>query len=134
LHRTLLSLEQPYRFTAMSEFIQIVTTTVSAEEARRIAAALVEQRLAGCVQIAGPIESIYRWQGKVERAQEWQLWIKTRSSLFTEVESAIRTLHSYDVPEVLALAVLDGSEPYLSWLRTETDTSVVTNEERRDKR
>lgn len=112
----------------MSEFIQVVTTTASAEEARRIAAALVEQRLAGCVQIVGPVESIYRWQKKVERAQEWQLWIKTRSSLFVEVEGAIRKLHSYDVAEVLALSVLDGSGPYLSWLRTETDTSEPSNE------
>ncbi len=112
----------------MPEFMQVVTSTANADEARRIAAALVEQRLAGCVQIVGPVESIYRWLGQVERAQEWQLWIKTRSSLFAEVERAIRELHSYDVPEVLALAVAEGSESYLSWLREETDTSVAANE------
>jgi periplasmic divalent cation tolerance protein len=104
----------------MAEFIQVVTTTASAEEARRIAEELVDKRLAGCVQIAGPIESIYRWQKKIERSPEWQLWVKTRSSQFAEVDRAIRKLHSYDVPEVLAMAVLDGSEAYLNWLRAET--------------
>ncbi len=121
-------LEQRFYITAMPEFMQVVTSTATADEARRIAEALVEQRLAGCVQIVGPVESIYRWQGKVERAQEWQLWIKTRSPQFGEVDRAIRQLHSYDVPEVLAMAVSDGSEPYLSWLRSETDTSAAANE------
>jgi periplasmic divalent cation tolerance protein len=107
----------------MAEFVQVVTTTAGAEEARRIAEALVEKRLAGCVQIVGPIESIYRWQGKIERAQEWQLWIKARSSQFAEVEWAIRALHSYEVPEVLATPVVVGSESYLTWLRSETDSS-----------
>jgi periplasmic divalent cation tolerance protein len=107
----------------MAEFVQVVTTAASAEEARKIAEALVERRLAGCVQIVGPIESIYRWQGKIERAKEWQLWVKTRASLFAEVERAIRQLHSYEVPEVLAIAVVDGSEAYLNWLRSETDSS-----------
>jgi periplasmic divalent cation tolerance protein len=117
----------------MSEFIQVVTTTASAEVARRIATALVDGRLAGCVQIVGPVESIYRWQGKVETAQEWQLWIKTRSSLFAQVDHTIRALHSYETPEVLALAVLDGSKPYLSWLRSETDTSAAADEGRRNR-
>jgi periplasmic divalent cation tolerance protein len=107
----------------MAEFVQVVTAAASAEEARQIAEALVERRLTGCVQIAGPIESIYRWQGKIERAKEWQLWIKARSSQFAEVEQAIRQLHRYEVPEVLAVPVVDGSEAYLNWLRSETGSS-----------
>jgi periplasmic divalent cation tolerance protein len=102
------------------EYLQIVTMAASADEARRIAAALVEERLAACVQIVGPIESIYRWQGKVETATEWQCWIKTRRQRYDAVEASIRRLHSYDVPEILALPITAGSEAYLNWLSEET--------------
>src|SRR3954468_9679034 len=97
----------------LEEFIQVVTTTASQDDARQIGAALVEQRLAACVQIVGPIESIYRWSGKTETAMEWQCQIKTRRELFERVEQAIRQLHKYDVPEIIALPVLAGSELYL---------------------
>jgi len=103
-----------------TDCIQIVTTTASADEARRIGAALVEERLAACVQIVGPIESIYRWQGKVETATEWQCWIKTRSQHYDAVEAVIRRLHSYEVPEILAVPIIAGSEAYLKWLSQET--------------
>ena len=102
------------------DFVQIVTTTGKQEEARRIANALVQQRLAGCVQIVGPIESLFRWEGKIETATEWQCWIKTRSSLYEAVEQTIRKLHPYEVPEILALPVLQGSETYLQWLAEAT--------------
>jgi periplasmic divalent cation tolerance protein len=102
------------------EFIQVVTTTSTQDEARAIAAALIEQRLAACVQIVGPIESIYRWQAKVETAAEWQCWIKTRSELFAQLEQQIRQLHSYEVPEILAIPVIDGNQSYLKWLQAET--------------
>jgi periplasmic divalent cation tolerance protein len=100
--------------------LQIITTTAQADEARRIARALVERRLAACVQIVGPIESVYRWQGKIEIAQEWQCWIKTRGDLYGRVEQTIRELHSYEVPEILTM-VAEGSKAYLDWLRRETD-------------
>jgi periplasmic divalent cation tolerance protein len=100
--------------------LQIITTTASVEDARRIAEALVERRLAACVQIFGPIESIYRWEGKIENATEFQCWIKTREELYPRVELAIRELHTYDVPEVLALPVVQGSSAYLDWLARET--------------
>ncbi len=100
--------------------LQIVTTTASAEEARRIATALVERRLAACVQIVGPVESVYRWQGKIETANEWQCQIKTRQSKYSAVEAAIRELHSYDVPEILALPISDASSAYRQWLIDET--------------
>ena len=102
------------------EHIQVVTTAASADEARRIATALVEERLAACVQIVGPIESIYRWQGKVETAAEWQCWIKTRRERYDALEATIRRLHSYEVPEILAVPIVAGSEAYLKWLTDET--------------
>ncbi len=105
----------------MSEFIQVSTTTDSAKRAQEIATALVEQRLAACVQITGPIESVYRWQGNVERSQEWLCTAKTRETLFARVESAICEVHTYDCPEVLAVAITAGSESYLRWLDGELD-------------
>jgi len=102
------------------DYVQVVTTASSADEARRIATALVEERLAACVQIVGPIESIYRWQGNVETATEWQCWIKTRRQHYDSVEAAIRRLHSYEVPEILAMPIAAGSEAYLKWISDET--------------
>jgi periplasmic divalent cation tolerance protein len=95
--------------------LQVITTTGAIEDARRIAGALVERRLAACVQIVGPIESVYRWQEKVETAQEWQCWIKTRGDLCGAVEQAIRELHPYAVPEILSMTA-EGSNAYVEWL------------------
>ncbi len=100
----------------MTEYVQVQTTTGSEEEAERIAAALVERRLAACLQIVGPIASRYRWQGKVETAREWLCLAKTEVSRYAEVESAIRELHSYDEPEIVATPIVAGSAGYLSWL------------------
>src|SRR5271167_4308627 len=104
----------------MPTYIQVVTTTALREEAERIARELVEARLAACVQILGPITSIYRWQGKIETAEEWQCWAKTRHELFARAEEAIRRNHPYEVPEIVAVRVVEGSARYLSWLDTET--------------
>ena len=104
----------------MSEYIQVVTTTSSAEEARKIADALVQRRLAACVQIVGPVTSVYRWEGKVETATEWQCLVKSRRDLLERLIDAIQGLHSYQVPEILALPVLGGSAAYLGWLDAET--------------
>ncbi len=103
----------------MIDVIQVVTTTASQEEAATIAAALVERRLAACVHVSGPVTSTYRWQGKIEAAQEWQCTIKTRHAHYAAVEAAIRELHSYDVPEILATPVVAGSRAYLEWLAGE---------------
>ncbi len=103
----------------MTDAIQIVTTTAQQADAQKIAAALVEQRLAACVQISGPITSTYRWQGAVESAQEWLCTIKTRRDLYDEVEQAIRQLHPYDQPEILATPIVAGSAGYLKWLDEE---------------
>jgi len=94
----------------------VLTTTGSHEEAQRIAHHLVENQLAACVNIISRIESIYRWQGKVESNAEWLLLIKTTSEKFPNVRDAIRELHSYDLPECIAIAVDDGSAEYLDWI------------------
>lgn len=98
-----------------SQLIAVWVTTPSEASAEAIASALVEQRLAACVAIA-PVRSIYRWQGQVEQAQEWQLTIKTSQARFSEVQTTVRHLHTYDVPEVLALPIVAGSPDYLAWL------------------
>jgi periplasmic divalent cation tolerance protein len=101
----------------MTDARVVLTTAGSEEEARKIASGLVEQRLAACVNILPRIESIYRWQSKVENAAEWLLIIKTTAGHFARVSEAIRHLHSYDLPECIMLDVTDGSEPYLAWIR-----------------
>jgi periplasmic divalent cation tolerance protein len=94
----------------------VLSTAGSEDEARKIARELVERRLAACVNIIPQIESIYRWQGNVESAQEWLLLIKTTAERFAAVRDAIRELHSYELPECIAIKVEDGSEEYLKWI------------------
>lgn len=103
----------------MSEYIQALTSINSRQGAEKIAQTLVERRLAACVQIIGPITSIYRWQGAIEKAQEWLCLIKSRTELYQEIEAAIRAMHSYEVPEILAVSIIAGSEKYLAWLESE---------------
>ena len=99
----------------MKSYIQVSTTTETKEEAQKIAQYLVEQGLAACVQITGPIASTYRWKGKVENAQEWLCLIKTREDFFGKVEAAIKKSHSYETPEIIAVPIIKGSKEYLSW-------------------
>jgi|SRR5580692_2733253 periplasmic divalent cation tolerance protein len=94
----------------------VLSTAGSEDEARRLARHLVEHQLAACVNIVPRVESIYRWQGKVESSQEWLLLIKTSAEKFPAVRDAIRELHSYDLPECIALTIEDGSPDYLQWL------------------
>ena len=105
----------------MSSCIQVTTTTATKEEAQKIARHLVEQKVAACVQVSGPITSVYRWKGKVETAEEWLCLIKTQESLYSELEKAIISLHSYETPEIIALPIITGSRDYLSWLQNETE-------------
>ena len=104
----------------MTDFIQVTTTASTKEEAAKIAAALLEQRLAACAQIVGPIDSRYWWKGRIEQSTEWLCILKTRRVKFPAVEAAIRANHSYVVPEIVACPIEIGSEPYLEWLRRET--------------
>lgn len=101
--------------------IQVLTTAGSEEEAERIATALVEERLAACVQVLGPITSRYRWQGKVEVEREWQCLVKTTRARYPEVEAAIRRLHPYDEPEIIATEIVAGSPGYLAWVEENVD-------------
>jgi periplasmic divalent cation tolerance protein len=94
----------------------VLTTASSSDEARRIARALVERRLAACVNILPQIESVYRWKGKVEEAQEWLLIIKTTAAGFERVRDVIRELHSYELPECVCVSIEDGSPEYLKWI------------------
>lgn len=100
----------------MADHLQVLTTVGSEEDAERISIALVERRLAACVQTVGPLESRYRWQGKVETAREWQCLAKTEAARYPEVEAAIRELHPYDEPEILATPIVAGSAGYLAWV------------------
>lgn len=105
----------------MTDFIVILVTTGSEAEAEQIARALVEERLAACVNVLNPIRSIYRWEGKIADEREWLLLIKTRTASLPVVQARVKALHSYQVPEVIALPILAGSEEYLRWLEQETD-------------
>ena len=100
----------------------VLSTAGSEEEAHKIARHLVEQELAACVNILPRIESIYRWQGKVESSQEWLLLIKTTAEKFPAVRDAIRELHSYELPECVAVSIEDGSPEYLQWLADSVQT------------
>lgn len=94
----------------------VLSTAGSEDEARKIAHHLVEQRLAACVNIIPRIESVYRWEGKVDSNREYLLLIKTSSTMFPEVRDAILELHSYELPECVEIAVEDGSSEYLQWV------------------
>ena len=97
--------------------IIVLTNCASVGEARRIARALVERRLAACVSmVSAPVESTYRWKGKIETAKEFLLLVKTSRKRYAVVERAIRDLHSYEVPEIIAVPIATGSKKYLSWL------------------
>ncbi len=98
----------------------LLSTTSSKDEAQSIAQTLVERKLVACVNIVGPITSIYHWQGAVERGQELLLIIKTRAALFAQLETRVKSLHSYQNPEVIALPISAGTAAYLDWLRGET--------------
>ena len=102
----------------MTPYIQVVTTVADRTQAEQLAAALLEQQLAACVQIT-PCNSWYRWQGKIEQSDELVCTIKTRRDLFPELCRTIRALHPYQVPEILASPVVTGAESYLSWLEKE---------------
>ena len=101
----------------MSELLQISTTTGTREVAERIAVELVDRRLAACVHVGGPIRSTYRWQGKVESAEEWTCVAKTSREQLPAIQELLRTLHPYEVPELVATEIVGGSELYLKWLR-----------------
>jgi periplasmic divalent cation tolerance protein len=100
----------------MTDKMLVLSTASSKDEARKIGRALVERLLAACVNIVPQVGSIYRWEGEVEEAEEWLLIIKTTLGAFERVRDAINELHSYDVPECIAVPIESGSMEYLNWL------------------
>lgn len=104
----------------MTDFIVVLVTVGSADEGERIATILVDERLAACVSIAGPIRSIYRWEGQVQRGDEHLLVIKSRDALFDALAARVCALHSYQTPEIIALPITAGSAGYLAWLTAVT--------------
>ena len=104
----------------MEDFIIILVTTSSEEEAKKIAFSLVGKRFAACVNIVKDMESIYRWKGKISDEKEVLMMIKTRKKLYKSVEGEVRKLHSYEVPEIIALPIISGSKDYLYWIDSET--------------
>jgi len=105
----------------MSEAIIVLVTCGSEEEAVKISNALVEEKLASCVNLIPPIRSIYRWEGKIWDEKEWLLFIKTQRKKFDKLEKKVKSLHSYTVPEIIALPIIEGSSSYLEWLVEMTD-------------
>jgi periplasmic divalent cation tolerance protein len=113
------------RLAAMQEFIVVYVTAGSPAEGDRLARALVDERLAACVNRLGPVQSVYRWEGKIEQSEEQLLIIKTQRRLFAALEKRVRELHSYSVPEIVALPIIDGSQDYLRWLGDQTTGGTV---------
>jgi periplasmic divalent cation tolerance protein len=102
------------------EYLEVKTTTDSKDEARMLAEAIVAARLAACVQVLGPIQSTYWWNGSIEKTAEWLCIMKARSEKFEALERFIREKHSYDTPEIIATPIAAGSPEYLDWIEKET--------------
>jgi periplasmic divalent cation tolerance protein len=98
----------------------VFITAENKKEANRIAEALIKERLAACVNIIAGIESVFRWEGKIDRAKEFLLLVKTRKSLVNKIISRVKQLHSYEVPEIIALGVIAGNKNYLEWVSDST--------------
>jgi len=113
----------------MDGFIVVYVTAASAEEAEQLAQTLVGERLAACVNRIKSVRSVYRWQGQVEQSEEELLIIKTRKDLFNALEKRVRELHSYSVPEVIALPIVAGSTGYLGWLREQVSNGANSKDE-----
>ncbi|NAS25093.1 divalent cation tolerance protein CutA [Herbidospora sp. NEAU-GS84] len=105
----------------MSDHIEVRVTAGSPEEADRLAGTVVGRRLAACAQIVGPIASVYWWDGEVNRSQEWLVLFKTTAERFGDLSGCVREVHSYDVPEIIAVPVAMGTGDYLSWIDRETN-------------
>ena len=104
----------------MRQYIVVFVTCGSEEEALKIARSLVEEGLAACVNLVSPVRSIYRWEGKIWDEKEWLLVIKTQKERFEDLEKKVKALHSYSVPEVIGVPIVEGSSAYLNWLEEVT--------------
>ena len=111
----------------MAEYLLVLTTVSEEAVASRIARQLVEERLAACVTVSSPCQSFYWWEGDISEEREWMLFIKTKGSLYPELEKRLQEIHPYSVPEVLAFSVAVGAEKYLRWLDQETSPAGKEN-------
>jgi len=101
-------------------YIVILVTAMNVEEANKISKKLVEDKLVACVNILDQVKSIFRWEGKIDEAQEVLMIMKSRKDLFKKIVKVVKSLHSYSVPEVIALPVIDGNKDYLDWIKNST--------------
>lgn len=111
----------------MTDYVQVLTTVDSAEDAERLGRSIVNARLAACAQINGPIRSLYWWQGKVDDAQEWQILMKTTTDRLPALERHIKANHSYDTPEIISAPIPWGSQEYLTWVSEETQQTDASS-------
>lgn len=105
----------------MTDYLTVLSTTDSSEAAEALAASAVNARVAACAQIVGPITSVYWWEGKVQRDQEWQVIFKTTADRYPDLEAHIKAEHTYDVPEVIAGPIVAGNPAYLTWVSEEIE-------------
>lgn len=101
------------------EYIQVITTTEKKEDAEKIAEGLLDRRLAGCIQIIGPVTSTYRWKDKIEKTSEWLCLAKSTKNLFDDIKQFIIEIHPYETPEIIAMPIIKGDNVYLKWLQNE---------------
>ena len=109
-----------------AEHLTVLTTTDSAEKAEALARGAVEAGVAACAQISGPVTSVYRWEGAIETAPEWQVLLKTTAARYDALEAYIRSAHDYDTPEIIATPVVRGGADYLAWVTVETAETTET--------
>lgn len=114
---------------AASAFVQVTTTVGRREDAERLAAALVDERLAACVQVQGPVASTYRWEGSVATAEEWYCHCKTTAARLPALAARIAALHDYELPEIIALPIVGGSADYLRWVARTVDAAPQNDSE-----
>ena len=108
------------------KYMQVTTTTDSRDEAEKLSRFVVDNRLAACAQIVGPITSTYWWQGKVEVAEEWMIFMKTTAAHVDELVTRVQAEHSYDTPEIVATPIVAGNPGYLEWIANETGEKAQT--------
>ena len=102
------------------DYVVVFVTASSEDEAQKIAHNLLQNKLVACANIIGGIKSMYWWQGKIDQSAECLLVLKTQKKLFSKLTKAVKALHSYDLPEIIALSIVEGEDNYLKWISTET--------------